>query len=70
MIISSSPFLDTPLDRGKIGKEFTSFLPAISNKAKRHINSEIQRWRLLYMTDKTISEIANSLNPKIRGWLN
>jgi len=56
--------------KGKMGKEFTSYLPAISNKAKFHIYSEIHGWRLLHRTGKTIMEIARSLNPVIRGWLN
>ena len=56
--------------KGKNGKEFTSFLPAISNKAKDHINKTIKEWRLLWMTNKQINEIAEKYNPVIRGWLN
>ena len=56
--------------KGRNGKEFTSFLPAISNKAKNHIRQEIRGWRLLWMTNKSIEEIAEKYNPIIRGWLN
>ncbi len=56
--------------KGRNGKEFTSFLPAISSKAKNHIRQEIRGWRLLWMTNKSIEEIAEKYNPIIRGWLN
>jgi RNA-directed DNA polymerase len=56
--------------KGQGGKEFSSFLPAISIKAKTSIFSEINNWRLLWMTSKTICQIADEINPVIRGWLN
>lgn len=56
--------------KGKNNKQFTSFLPAISNKAKSHIKQTIKEWRLLWMTNKGITEIAEKYNPIIRGWLN
>ena len=56
--------------KGRNGKEFTSFLPAISNKAKMHIRQTIKEWRLLWMTNKELMDIAEKYNPVIRGWLN
>jgi len=56
--------------KGKNGKEFTSFLPAISNKAKKYIRQKIKEWRLLWMTNKELIDIAEKYNPVIRGWLN
>ncbi|MCK5758593.1 MAG: group II intron reverse transcriptase/maturase [Clostridiales bacterium] len=56
--------------KGKSGKEFTSFLPAISNKAKKRIRQEIKGWRLIWMTNMEIEQIAEKYNPVIRGWLN
>lgn len=56
--------------KGKNGKEFTSFLPAISNKAKTHIRQTVKDWRILWMTNKSLSDIAEKYNPVIRGWLN
>ncbi len=49
---------------------FTKFLPAISQSAKAFVRSKISavfnpRW-----TDATIEQIAQVLNPKIRGWCN
>lgn len=56
--------------QGKNNIEFTSFLPAISNKAKSHIRKEVKEWRLLWMTNKRLGDIAEKYNPVIRGWLN
>jgi RNA-directed DNA polymerase len=52
------------------GKEFTSYIPAISLKAKTSILEEINRWRLLWMMNKNIRQLAKELNPVIKGWLN
>ncbi len=56
--------------KGSQGREFTSFIPAISQKAKTSISREICSWRLLWMTGKSINQIAEDINPVIRGWLN
>jgi RNA-directed DNA polymerase len=56
--------------KGQEGKEFTSFLPAISRKAKTKITAEIHNWRLLWETQKSVEQIAADTNPSIRGWLN
>lgn len=50
--------------------EFTSFLPALSNKAKKHISQTIKDWRLLWMTNVELTAIAERYNSVIRGWLN
>ena len=47
--------------KGKNGKEFTSFLPAISNKAKKYIRQKIKEWRLLWMTNKELIDIAKNI---------
>ena len=56
--------------KSKDGKVFTSFLPAVSNKAKTHIRQTIKSWRILWMTQQKICDIAEKYNPVIRGWLN
>jgi len=56
--------------KGQKNKEFTSFLPAISRKAKVKVTEEIRDWRLLWMTQKSVEQIAEDINPVIRGWLN
>ncbi len=52
------------------GEEFSSFLPAISREAKSDIRKTIKGWRLLWMTNKTLNEIAEIYNPVIQGWIN
>jgi len=49
---------------------FVSFLPAISNKAKKRIGEVIRRWNLHLWTDKDLAFIAKAINPKLQGWLN
>jgi RNA-directed DNA polymerase len=56
--------------KSKTGTVFTSFLPAISKDAKQSIQKEIRSWRLLWMTNQSISNLALKCNPIIRGWLN
>ncbi len=52
------------------GKSFASFLPAISNDAKKSIRQTVKDWRLLWMTNKSLQDIANKYNAVIQGWLN
>ena len=56
--------------KSKHGTYFTSFLPAISGKAKNTICSEIRSWRLQLKSDKSLQDIAGMFNSKIRGWIN
>jgi RNA-directed DNA polymerase len=54
--------------KNKHGKFFVSFLPAISNKAKKAIRETIRGWRLHLITWTTLEDIAERINPVIRGW--
>lgn len=55
----------------KRGKQIRNgFLPAISNKAKLRIHEEVRSWRVHLHTTSTIQEVAQYVNPKIRGWRN
>lgn len=56
--------------KDKNGEIFTGFLPAISKKARKSIVSEIRRWNLHRWTGATPEEMAEKINPKVRGWLN
>lgn len=56
--------------KNKHGKYFTSFLPAISEKAKKSIRKEIRSWKLQLKSDKSINDIANIIDSKIQGWIN
>lgn len=49
---------------------FTGYLPAMSNKAKKSIRKEVRSWKLQLKSDKTIMEITEMINAKVRGWIN
>ena len=55
--------------RRKDGKQFTSFLPAISKDALKKISAEVRSWRLHRWVTSDGPEIARFVNPKIRGWM-
>jgi hypothetical protein len=55
--------------RGRNGKIFTSFLPAISKDAQVKLSGEIRRWRVHLLTGYTLADLARELNPIVRGWM-
>jgi len=55
--------------RARSGGSFTSFQPAISKDALNKISGEVRRWRLHRRTGRTMGEIANQINPIVRGWM-
>jgi RNA-directed DNA polymerase len=55
--------------RGRDGKNFTSFLPAISKDALTKISREVRRWQLHLRTGHTLAELARKINPIVRGWM-
>jgi len=55
--------------RGKDGKEFMSFLPAISKDALKKIGARLRSWRLHRRTNSTEADLARLINPVVRGWM-
>lgn len=51
------------------GDPFVSFSPAVSNKAAKEIRQTIRRWRIHMRSDLEIGEIAQRINPIIKGWI-
>lgn len=49
---------------------FLSFLPAVSEKAVRKMTEEIRSWRISSITHISMEDLANRINPKVRGWIN
>lgn len=56
--------------KSKKGNIFTTFLPAISDKAQKSIRKEVRSWRLQSNPYKTIEDLAKMYNSKIQGWIN
>lgn len=54
----------------KQGTAFTSFLPAISNKAKKSILDKMRTWQLHRRGGSDLKSLANYINPVLRGWIN
>ena len=55
--------------RAKNGKQFNSFLPAISKDALKRISAEVRSWRLYNRTGQDLVDLARDINPIIRGWM-
>jgi len=56
------------LAKNRWGKNFVSFLPAISNKAKNKIRKTIRAWKIHRITWTTLEGISKKVNPIVRGW--
>jgi len=55
----------------KKGREaFTNFLPAVAPEKLTDMSHRVASWRLHRRTTLTLNEIAQDVNPAIRGWLN
>ena len=55
---------------GKTGTIFTSFQPAMSPEALKSKSQELRRWRIHRRTSMDLRELAEWLNPIVRGWMN
>jgi RNA-directed DNA polymerase len=58
------------LAKSRHGNFFLSFLPAVSDDARKKIGREIRRWRINRRSDKTIDDLARFINPIVQGWIN
>ena len=56
--------------QNKQGERFLSFLPAVSNKAVKAMGQTMRQWKIQRMTDKELVDLANMVNPVVRGWIN
>ncbi len=55
--------------RGKSGRIFTSFLPAVSKDALKKMSATVRSWRLHRRTGCTMGQLARDINPVVRGWI-
>ncbi|MCA1701459.1 MAG: reverse transcriptase [Actinobacteria bacterium] len=58
------------LARTKAGEHFVSFSPAVADSAAKTIGRTIKRWRLQLWSGQTLSDLAKTINPTVRGWIN
>jgi len=55
--------------RGPGGNVFTAFLPAISKEALKRLSRTVRRWQLHRRTELSFAELAEMINPVVRGWM-
>ncbi len=56
--------------RDRQGRNFTSFLPAISAKAAKAIRQTVRDWRLARTwNNRSLEDVAKWINPVVRGWV-
>ena len=58
------------LTKSAEGKLFVGFTPAISPSSAKAIKRKIRAWRLGHKTPLSLEEIAQKINPCLRGWIN
>jgi RNA-directed DNA polymerase len=56
--------------RTRTGRTFLNFTPEISRKAKRRMAEEMRKMDIANRSGTTLQELAGSLNPVFRGWIN
>ena len=55
---------------GKTGRTFTSFTPAMSTDAITAKSAQVRSWRIHQRTGQTLADLAQAINPMVRGWMN
>ncbi len=58
------------LARSRAGEKFVSFIPAVSDDAAKAIRHRVKRWRLHMWSDQDLADLADEINPTVRGWIN
>lgn len=52
------------------GVWFTNWLPAVSKSAMKRMSEEMSSWKVFRTSGCTLTFLANTINPVIRGWIN
>ncbi len=58
------------LARSRAGEKFVSFIPAVSDEAAKAIRRRVKRWRLHLWSGQDLADLAQEINPTVRGWIN
>ena len=58
------------LARNRTGEKFVSFIPAVSDDAAKAIRRRVKRWRLHLWSGQDLADLADEINPTVRGWIN
>lgn len=49
---------------------FTNFLPAVSRKSMSKMNSQLKRLMIFRVSEITLNDLSEKINPILRGWIN
>ena len=58
------------LAANKKGMYYVGFLPGISNTAATTIRREMRKWKVQDRVYASLEEVAEFINPRVRGWIN
>jgi RNA-directed DNA polymerase len=57
--------------RNRTGRNFVSFLPAISAKAAKGVRQTVRQWRMASTrNNQSLEDLAKLTDPAVRGWMN
>ena len=56
--------------KNRAGETFVSFSPAASNEALKAFRHKVRRWRLHRWNNADLKDLAEEINPFVRGWIN
>jgi RNA-directed DNA polymerase len=54
--------------RNRWGRDFTGFLPAVSDEAIKAMRARIRSWRIHRWSGASLEELAERINPILQGW--
>jgi RNA-directed DNA polymerase len=55
--------------KGRDGGLYLGFLPAVSAAALKKMSRKLRRWRLHLWITRSLDELADAINPIVRGWM-
>jgi len=56
--------------KSRQGRMLVGFVPAVSAAALATMSSQVRQWRLHLWTTRSLDELADWVNPVVRGWMN
>lgn len=63
-------FTFKPRNAGGRGKVFTTFTPAVSDKALAGIRQKVRSWRLSRRGSQSLEQLCAEIRPQVQGWVN
>ena len=55
--------------KGRDGGLYLGYLPAVSDAALKKMSTTLRRWRLHLWITRSLDELADAINPIVRGWM-